>query len=59
MNDLMKHLGKLGSELPELTEKQWEQLFNFAEFFLTVEDKDFRFDWKKVMDVLILLNKVK
>ena len=59
MNQLLRHLGSLGRELPEHTEQEWEQLFNFIGFFLTVEDEDFDFNWTKIMDVLILLKKVK
>jgi hypothetical protein len=59
MNNLMTYLGKLGAELPELKEKEWEQIFQFIEFFLTTENKDFDFNWNKVVDVLALLKKVK
>jgi hypothetical protein len=59
MNSLLKHLGKLGTELPELTEKHWESIFNFISWFLTTESKDVDFNFKKLMEVLILINKVK
>lgn len=59
MNDLIKYLGKLGNDLPNLDEKDWSQIFQFIEFFLTTENKELDFNWSKIMDILILLKKVK
>lgn len=59
MKNLITHLGKIGSELPELKEKEWEQIFQFIEFFLTTENRECNFNWSKVMEVLILLKRIK
>ena len=60
MNDLVKYLGKLGSDLVDLSEEEWDKIFNFIEIFLVTENKeDFNFNWEKLKDVLILLKKVK
>lgn len=56
---LTRYLGRLGKNLPELNEKEWNDIFNFIEFFLTTENKIVDFNWSKVIEVLTLLNKVK
>ena len=33
MNDLVKYLGKLGSDLVDLSEEEWDKIFNFIEIF--------------------------
>ena len=56
--EILKHLGALGRNLPELPEKDWKNIFIFIEFFKsTGDDKDV--DWNKLRDILILLGKVR
>ena len=62
---MLKYLGKIGKDLPELSEKEWKVIFEFLEYFLVVDVEDFdrhqeliNFNWKKVKDVLQLLGKM-
>ena len=60
MSDLIRYLGTLGSDLPDLSEENWDKIFNFIEIFLVTENKeDYNFNLEKMKDVLILLKKVK
>jgi len=58
MLDLTRHLGQLGATLPVHTEKEWKDIFSYFEFFSIVDNKDYIFDWEKIMDTLMLLKKV-
>ena len=45
---------------PIIGEEDWNKIFNFIEIFLVNESKeDYTFNWGKLKDVLILLEKVK
>jgi len=62
----LRFLGQKGAKLPELKEEDWKNIFDFLEFFVISENliqtnnyADINFDWKKVTDILKLLNKVK
>lgn len=61
---LMTYLGQIGKELPELSEEEWKHIFSFVEYFFSIEVEDYSieipsFDWKKVLNILNLLGKVK
>ena len=66
---MLKYLGKIGQDLPTLSEKDWKKIFEFIEYFLVVEDvqysnknktiNDNSFNWVKLKEVLDLLGKVK
>jgi hypothetical protein len=56
-SELTRHLGRLGFSLPTHTEKEWKDIFFYFEFFLTINNKDYIFNWEKIMDTL--LGKVK
>jgi hypothetical protein len=64
MSSLYKYLGHLGKDLPELNEEDWEKIFQFIENFLVVEFdehdcKMINIDWKRLKEILDLLDKVK
>jgi len=51
--------------LPELNEEEWTSIFDFLEFFVISENlivtgnyTELNFDWKKVKDILKILNKL-
>ena len=60
----IKMLGSLGAKLPVLKEEEWHHIFEVLEFYLTTEkvvnsrNYDDAFDWKKVKEILMLLNKI-
>ena len=60
---LLRLLGQLGKKVPELTEKQWDTIFEFLEYFTIVKnnniDEFLSFDWHQVKEILTLLEKVK
>jgi len=64
MSSLYKFLGHLGKDLPKLNEEDWEKIFQFIENFLVVEFdehdcKMINIDWKRLKEILDLLDKVK
>lgn len=61
----VKLLGKLGSKLPVLKESEWHTIFEFLEFYMTTDKvlstkqfDDTSFDWAKIKQILMLLNKI-
>jgi len=59
-----QYLGKIGRLLPTLTEWEWNNVFQFIDYFNSVEYKDERMsipeiNWKKLKEVLELLEKIK
>lgn len=62
METTLRLLGKLGVKLPSLPLKEWRTIFEFLEFFMVVKEdgnkKFVDFDWKKVKEILMLLNKI-
>ena len=34
---LLKLLGNLGNQLPDLKEEEWNKIFEFVDFFMTVQ----------------------
>jgi len=60
---LLRFLGQLGKNVPELTLEQWKSIFEFLDYFAVIDEKDTKvcqeFDWKKIMEILMLLNKIK
>jgi len=62
--ELMTYLGQVGRAVPCLSSHEWTKIFEFIEYFSSVEYDDNRasipsFNWKKVMEILSLLGKVK
>ena len=61
----LRYLGKIGQELPQLTETQWKKIFEFIEFFMITnsilekEEYEQDFNWAKIKEILLLLDKVK
>jgi hypothetical protein len=62
-SQILKHLGRLGTGLPELTEEEWRSIFEFLEYFILTEDDQrdaaYHFNWSKVRDILALVDKIK
>jgi len=63
---LLKLLGNLGNQLPDLKEKEWNKIFEFVDFFMTVQLEEKKYNpithdvkWKKAKEILILLGKIK
>ena len=61
----LRLLGKIGRNLPTLSDNEWRLIFEFIEFYITTEKllntKEFEhisFDWAKIRDILMLLNKI-
>ena len=61
----LRFLGQKGAKLPNLKEEEWLNIFDFLEFFVISENliqsgnySEINFDWKKVKDILKLLNKM-
>jgi|GEM_PF-4676756 hypothetical protein len=59
-----QYLGKIGRLLPTLTEWEWNNIFQFIDYFNSIEYKDERIsipeiNWKKVKEVLELIEKIK
>jgi len=59
---LLTLLGKLGSKLPRLSCGEWEAIFEFLDYYMIVRDDKppqyVDFDWHKVKEILMLLDKV-
>lgn len=59
---LLKLLGKLGARLPRLKCAEWETVFEFLDYYMIVRDDKppqyVDFDWVKVKEILMLLDKV-
>ena len=62
MLQLLKLLGKLGSSLPSLSSKEWDNIFEFLDYFLIIKNEDrhgfTNIEWKKVKEILMLLDKI-
>lgn len=61
---LLQYLGKLGTDLPLLTEAEWTNIFRFLEYFFIVDfdikDKQTpNVHWNKILDILYILGKIK
>ena len=63
---LLKLLGNLGNQLPDLKEEEWNKIFEFVDFFMTVQLEEKKYnpivhdiEWKKAKEILILLGKIK
>ena len=62
MQQLLRFLGKLGTKVPKLSSQEWGSIFEFLDYFLVVKEdgtKEFiNFDWEKVREILMLLDKI-
>lgn len=62
MQQMLRFLGKLGVRVPKLSKREWESIFEFLEYFMVVKEdgtKEFvDFDWEKVREILLLLDKI-
>lgn len=60
---LLKLLGKLAHNLPELSCKEWESIFEFLDYYMIVRDETMPqyvdFEWSRVKEMLMLLDKIK
>lgn len=59
---LLKLLGKLAHKLPKLSSSEWDNIFEFLDYYMVVKEEhtpDFTsFEWNKVKEILILMDKV-
>jgi hypothetical protein len=62
MPSLLKLLGRLGSDLPQLSRAEWDSIFEFLEYFSVIQSEDVKnipgMDWKKIQEVLSLLGRI-
>ena len=62
MHQMLRLLGKLGGRLPKLPSSDWSNIFEFLEYFLVTKEDGttgfVNFDWNKVRDILMLLDKI-
>jgi hypothetical protein len=62
MPSLLKLLGHLGSNLPQLSRAEWDAIFEFFEYFSVIQGEDPKnipgLDWKKVQEILSLLGRI-
>jgi len=63
LTQLIRLLGTIGRKVPELSQKEWDSIFEFIDYFITIhEEKPIKLvtiDWCKIKEILALLNKVK
>ncbi len=57
---LVRYLGELCREMPSHTDKEWSDIFKFLDYFFVLQNNkhDSIMDWKKVKEILILMDKV-
>ena len=64
MTRLLNLLGMLGGKLPVLRNLEWDNIFEFIEYFLIVQQEGHEInttevDWHRIKEILSLLGKIK